>query len=328
MTQAEDVVPPDQAVQNLALERYKATLDFWKFVLVSGFAAIVIALLPPLFQYETARLEDARKERELSQSKATFHDTYVKDFFQEALKQDIEVRIRLAMYFASVSDGDYKKDWNNYLTALTDLRQKIRDEINAGEAKLGDLQEVNSADLSKRRQVARELAWKYGELGYAAPDRDVGAVRSFSFSPQLSNVASVQAQLQALRTDEQFLNLAKAMEPRLANRSPELQRLVKTIDPDGARLSGNVPKAKQVINAWMAEEDMTPANRQQWLDAIASISGAAKPVTDVTKFPKATNNRADLEKIRKSRLASGAKSSELTEDDMNWVLTTVWPGGD
>jgi hypothetical protein len=80
LTQTDDAPRPEEAAQNLALQRYKAILDFWKFVLISGFAAIVIALLPPLFQYATAKLEDARKAREEAVSKATFHDTYIKDF--------------------------------------------------------------------------------------------------------------------------------------------------------------------------------------------------------------------------------------------------------
>jgi hypothetical protein len=150
LTQTDDAPRPEQASQNFALERYKATLDFWKFVLVSGFAAILIALLPALFQYATAILEDARKAREATledarkardaaQSKATFHDTYIKDFVQMGLNQDIEIRIRLATYFAKLSDDDYKKGWNDYLKDLILLRNGIRTEIDEGEKKLGPI---------------------------------------------------------------------------------------------------------------------------------------------------------------------------------------------
>jgi hypothetical protein len=196
LTQTDDAPRPEPASQNLALERYKATLDFWKFVLVSGFAAILIALLPALFQYATAILEDARKAREATledarkardaaQSKATFHDTYIKDFVQMGLNQDIEIRIRLATYFAKLSDDEYKKGWTDYLNDLILLRNTIRTEIDEGEKKLADLlRSSGPKDVTMAMQLQRELGWKYGELGYAPPNKDVSDVMLYSFIPQ------------------------------------------------------------------------------------------------------------------------------------------------
>lgn len=40
--------------EKIGLDRYKAKLDFWKFVLGSVFAAIAIATIPPSFQFATA----------------------------------------------------------------------------------------------------------------------------------------------------------------------------------------------------------------------------------------------------------------------------------
>jgi hypothetical protein len=48
-------------------------------------------------------------------------------------------------------------------------------------------------------------------------------------------------------------------------------------------------------------------------------------VTVVDRFPKATVTRADIESARESRLASGAKSTILSENDQDWILTTIWP---
>jgi hypothetical protein len=48
--------------------------------------------------------------------------------------------------------------------------------------------------------------------------------------------------------------------------------------------------------------------------------------TVVDKYPKASNTKADVEELRQQHLADGAKSSTLTEDATNWILTTVWPG--
>jgi hypothetical protein len=62
------------------------------------------------------------------------------------------------------------------------------------------------------------------------------------------------------------------MQVNLAGRPSPIQQLVKTLDPSDARLNGNVAEAKEVINAWIGEEDMTAANKKQWADAIASVT--------------------------------------------------------
>jgi hypothetical protein len=237
------------------------------------------------------------------------------------LNQDIEIRIRLATYFAKLSDDDYKKGWDNYLNDLILLRNGIGTEINEDEKKLADLaqsRDLNNVTMAK--QIQRELGWKYGELGYAPPNQDVANVMPYSFSLQLTSLISLQSKLKML-TDAQFVALAKAMQPNLEKRAPQIQALVKSLDPNAARLTGNVQSARQVINAWLVEDDLTPANQQQWLDAINSVT----LITIVETFPKATTTRAEAERERTSRLESGAKSCDLTADKANWILTTVWP---
>jgi hypothetical protein len=171
--------------KKIELERYKARLDLWKFLAGSVCAAIVIAAIPPAFQWTTAKLEevrktreleleDKRKEKELNLSKATFHDSYVKDFLEKALNQDIEIRIRLGTYFADVSDETYKTGWQEYLTTLSKLRDKLRREIDDKEKDLYALKIRGSAeDVPTIAEIERDLKWKYGELGYSPPDRDV-----------------------------------------------------------------------------------------------------------------------------------------------------------
>lgn len=48
--------------------------------------------------------------------------------------------------------------------------------------------------------------------------------------------------------------------------------------------------------------------------------------TVVDTFPKATCTKAQVQQVQSDRLANGAKSCDLTEDDSDWILTTVWPG--
>jgi hypothetical protein len=160
---------------SINLERLKAWLDFWKFIGASVVAAIVIVAIPPFFQLATARLESSRKLLELDQSKITFHDTYVKDFVEKALNQDIEIRMRLARYFSDVSDEEYKKDWEGYLDHISKLRDAVREEINKKERRLSLLQNDANGDPVEMSELKRELAWEYGELGYSAPGRDVVA---------------------------------------------------------------------------------------------------------------------------------------------------------
>jgi hypothetical protein len=88
---------------------------------------------------------------------------------------------------------------------------------------------------------------------------------------QLPDKEEVQAQVKKL-TDPQVLALAKAMEPNLASRPPQMQQLVKTLDANDIRLSGNSAAARNVITAWIGEEDMTAANKKQWTDSIISVT--------------------------------------------------------
>src|SRR5262249_28763029 len=93
-------------------------LDFWKFIWVSGCAAVLIAAIPPSFQFATARLEEINKESDRKKNIEEFRNTYAKDFIERALSQDIELRIRFAEYFSYVAAGDFKKDWEGYLETL------------------------------------------------------------------------------------------------------------------------------------------------------------------------------------------------------------------
>jgi hypothetical protein len=89
-----------------------------------------------------------------------------------------------------------------------------------------------------------------------------------SAQAQLVGIVTVQTKLKTLTTDAQILALMNQMQPNLSGRSQQIQNLVKSIDQKNIRLT-NAAKARQVINAWLGEDDLTPANQQQWLNAIA-----------------------------------------------------------
>jgi hypothetical protein len=94
-----------------------------------------------------------------------------------------------------------------------------------------------------------------------------------SAQAQLISIVTVQSQLKTLTTDAQILALMKQMQPNLAGRSQQIQNLVKSIDSKNVRLT-NAAKARQVINAWLGEDDLTAANQKQWLDAITAAAAA------------------------------------------------------
>jgi hypothetical protein len=155
--------------QRLELERYKAKLDFRKFIWGSVFAAIVIATIPPSFQYATAHLEYVKGEAARLMQAQQFRDSYVKDFLNTALNQDIEQRIRFAKYFSSVSSE--KDDWAKYLEDLTKLRDAKKTEIDSLEQTWQIIADQKGADVNKVNEARRHLDWAYAEVGYAAPNR-------------------------------------------------------------------------------------------------------------------------------------------------------------
>jgi hypothetical protein len=90
-----DPTQPDLERERLDLERYKARLDYRKFVLGSVFAAVAIAAIPPLFQLATAVLEYVKSQSQIYAEQEKFHETYIKEFLDRALSQEIEVRMKV-----------------------------------------------------------------------------------------------------------------------------------------------------------------------------------------------------------------------------------------
>jgi len=167
-----DAAPGDTSpaeLQRLELERYKAKLEFRKFIWGTVIGGITIAAIPPLFQLATAALEFVKSEAARKMQAQQFRDGYVKDFLNTALNQDIEVRIRFAKYFASVSSE--KDDWSRYLGDLTTLRDTKKSEIDRLEEAWQRLADRPGAVASEVNQARRHLDWAYSEVGYVAPNR-------------------------------------------------------------------------------------------------------------------------------------------------------------
>ncbi len=175
----------DLESRKLEFERYKAQLDYRKFIWGSVFVAIAIAAIPPSFQLATAVLEYVKTQAKLQIDKQSsdadrltkqeeFHQSYIKDFLANALNQDIELRIRFAEYFAYVSAGKFQDGWVKYHGGLVGHRGDIRNKIDQME---GDWQTKAQAQARTPEidRIERNLAWLYKEVGYVEKNRSVAA---------------------------------------------------------------------------------------------------------------------------------------------------------
>lgn len=155
------------------LEALKERYSYRKFIWGSVFTAIVVATLPPLFQLASAVLEYSKGQAELNINREAAYQNYVKSFMDKAIDQDIELRIRLAHYFANVLEGQYKIDWQVYEDSLQQDRKAAKTFINENERDLYELMEEKEDNLAEIRELERNLEWAYREVGYAERDRSV-----------------------------------------------------------------------------------------------------------------------------------------------------------
>ncbi|WP_117190611.1 M15 family metallopeptidase [Rhizobium terrae] len=166
-------VPAPPLQSQLDLELLREKYSYKKFIWGSVVTAIVVALLPPLFQLASAVLEYTKGQRELTINRETAYQNYVKGFMDKAIDQDIELRIRLARYYSSVLEGQYKADWDAYRGLLEGDRERIKASIDMKERELYALmadREENEPDI---RELERNLEWAYNEVGYTQRDRSV-----------------------------------------------------------------------------------------------------------------------------------------------------------
>ena len=204
--------------EKLSLDLQKAKLDYRKFIWGSVFAAIAIATIPPSFQLATAVLEYVRKNKELDLQQVQFRNDYVNRFISTALNQDVEIRVRLAEYFASVSPPDYRAGWLAYRDRVKDTRDNLRNQIDSMESQFQGLQErSNTANGIEAKSLLRKLEWAYAELGYAAQNR------STVVNPR-PEIGQASALLKAVADlpDEKAITLAKT--PPIVN--PDVEKVV------------------------------------------------------------------------------------------------------
>ncbi|WP_170399061.1 D-Ala-D-Ala carboxypeptidase family metallohydrolase [Ruegeria arenilitoris] len=141
--------------------RYEARWGFYKVVFGTTIVGLVAAILPywiQLIQEHSKRTNDYR--------------SFVTQYIDNGISQDIELRIRFAEYFSYLADDASKDAWDEYHEELKLRRKTIRETINELERDRANLIAEGDDDLSEPDQImlaelSRELSWAYGEVGYA-----------------------------------------------------------------------------------------------------------------------------------------------------------------
>src|SRR5690242_8512652 len=125
--------PPDNSKdlsqREFSLRKYEAWIGLLKVVVGTALVGLAGVLVPAAVEFWKSHYENDRKRVELELSRQHSQQQYVKEFVSTALAQDIELRIRFAEYFSTVSDDGHKTSWQTYLKVLTDKRKEIRNEI-------------------------------------------------------------------------------------------------------------------------------------------------------------------------------------------------------
>lgn len=174
--------------ERINLERYRIRLGFWQAVwgtLISGGVAVAI---PAAVDAYKVRLEITLKDREIQQKSQESHQSYISNFLNTALNQDIELRLRFAEYFSFVSDERNRSSWSSFYTAIKQRRDSVRTEINTKENSLLALQIRTNRTMEEEVRKAfleREIAWNYAEIGYVRQNSNVTA-------PSLSRQPSIE----------------------------------------------------------------------------------------------------------------------------------------
>ena len=159
--------------EELEFRRYEARLGVWKVVLGTFIIGLAGVLIPGAINLTTLLFDNWRKQAEFQLAQQSAHEQYIKDFFDTAVNQDIELRIRFATYFAELSDENQQGPWTRYRNALMTDRQTKRELINKLEADLVELksQPELKLDVAELDRTVRELNWAYAEIGYVQPGR-------------------------------------------------------------------------------------------------------------------------------------------------------------
>jgi hypothetical protein len=98
--------------------------------------------------------------------------------------------------------------------------------------------------------------------------------RSQAFIAQVPVRREIAAKVDLLSAT-QLIALAQAMQQFLPTRPAWLQQVIHGLDPNDLRLSNSPVNAKHVLDFWISNDDMTPAQVAEWQTALSRVTAAA-----------------------------------------------------
>ena len=165
-SQAPSMVDPVAAERDAARRqaRFSAWMTFWTVVAGTTVVGLAGVLVPATINY-VALLSDQQKT----------YQTHITSFLEKGINQDIELRLRLAGYFAELSGPEERLRWATYKEQLEKQRKSARERINTLEEDLASLcAKKDGVDTRVSiDRTRRELEWAYSEVGYAQANRSV-----------------------------------------------------------------------------------------------------------------------------------------------------------
>lgn len=168
----------------IALRRFEALISLGKIIFGTFIVGVASVLIPAAVDYFTVQLEAKRKDTELQLAEQAAHQEYIKTFFETAIHQDIDLRIRFADYFTHLSGDKQKALWTQYHADLVKLRDSSRTRINELETQLVALKQadgpLNNVAFDR---VTRELTWANKEIGYTPTERSAVDATAASAAP-------------------------------------------------------------------------------------------------------------------------------------------------
>ncbi|QBF32321.1 serine hydrolase [Thalassococcus sp. S3] len=164
--------------QEHATRRYEARIGLYKVIFGTFAIGALGVIVPGAIDWWSFTAEQQRVEFQDKRAADEIQQSFVAEYFNTAISEDVELRIRFAEYFSQVAPDGTRDQWQSYLSVLVDNRDRVRGEIDSFEREIRALldKEADGLDLpeqTRKAEIERRLEWLYREIGYVERGRSV-----------------------------------------------------------------------------------------------------------------------------------------------------------
>jgi hypothetical protein len=159
----------------LELDRYRAKLGYRQAIYGAIISVGLAAAIPATVELFRELVKWKTQEAETEAKRMTLQQEHLGKFVEHGLNQDIELRIRLAEYFAYTIDrepNESDRGWKAYRKELLRIRDDVKKQILEKE----NFVMINSAKNEKAAEVELakiELEWMYKQTVFVEKNRSV-----------------------------------------------------------------------------------------------------------------------------------------------------------